>query len=75
VPQDVAIVGFDGLPETAYYWPPLTTVYQDQQLLGRTAVQALIGVIESEQGSDMTQHQAILLQPELIVRASSARPA
>jgi len=72
VPQDLAVVGFDGLPETAHYWPPLTTVYQDQQLLGRTAVEELIRMIESDEKSgNGTKHKAILLQPELIVRASS----
>ena len=72
VPRDLAVVGFDGLPETAHYWPPLTTVYQDQQLLGRTAVKALVRMIESDEKSgNGTEPKAILLQPELIVRASS----
>jgi LacI family transcriptional regulator len=72
VPQDLAVVGFDGLPETAHYWPPLTTVYQDQQLLGRTAVEELVRMIESDgKSGNGIKHKAILLQPELIVRASS----
>jgi LacI family transcriptional regulator len=72
VPQDLAVVGFDGLPETAHYWPPLTTVYQDQQLLGRTAVKELVRMIESDEKSrNGTEPKAIMLQPELIVRASS----
>ena len=72
VPDDLAVVGFDGLPETAHYWPPLTTVYQDQQLLGRTAVKELVRIIEaSGKGGDEIEPVAILLQPELIVRAST----
>jgi LacI family transcriptional regulator len=72
VPADLAVVGFDGLPETAHYWPPLTTVYQDQQLLGRTAVEELVRMIEcSRKSKDGIEPKAILLQPELIVRASS----
>jgi DNA-binding LacI/PurR family transcriptional regulator len=68
----LAVVGFDGLPETAHYWPPLTTVYQDQQLLGRTAVEELVRIIESSAESrDETEPEAISHQPELIVRASS----
>jgi LacI family transcriptional regulator len=56
VPDDLAVVGFDGLPETARYWPPLTTVYQDEQLLGRTAVEELVRLIEtSGNGSDETE--------------------
>jgi LacI family transcriptional regulator len=72
VPQELAVVGFDGLPETAHYWPPLTTVYQDQQSLGRVAVEELVRMIESsEKATDKTEPETILLQPELIVRASS----
>jgi LacI family transcriptional regulator len=75
VPAALAVVGFDGLPETAHYWPPLTTVYQDQQSLGRTAVEELVRMIESSQKSkDGTEPKSILLQPELIVRASSLLP-
>jgi LacI family transcriptional regulator len=72
VPEDLAVVGFDGLPETAHYWPPLTTVYQDQQLLGRTAVEELVRMIEANRKSEgEAEPKSILLQPELIVRASS----
>jgi LacI family transcriptional regulator len=72
VPDDLAVVGFDGLPETAHYWPPLTTVYQDQQLLGQTAVAELVRMIEANRESkDEAEPKIMLLQPELIVRASS----
>jgi LacI family transcriptional regulator len=72
VPQDLAVVGFDGIPEAAYYWPPLTTVYQDQQQLGGTAVRELVQIIEaSQQDKAVTEPKTILFQPELIVRESS----
>ena len=75
VPADLAVVGFDGLPETAHYWPPLTTVYQDQKALGRTAVKELVRMIESSRKSrDAIEPKTILMQPELIVRASSMPP-
>ena len=75
VPQDLAVVGFDGLPETTHFWPPLTTVYQDQQQLGRVAVQRLVRMIESSpEDSSEREPEAIWLQPELIVRASSVPP-
>ena len=38
VPEDVSVVGFDDLPEAAYFAPPLTTVRQDFVELGRRAV-------------------------------------
>jgi LacI family transcriptional regulator len=72
VPQDLAVVGFDGIPEAAYYWPPLTTVYQDQQKLGGTAVRELVQIIEAtQQNKAVIEPQTILLQPELIARQSS----
>jgi LacI family transcriptional regulator len=72
VPQDLAVVGFDGVPEAAYYWPPLTTVYQDQQKLGGTAVRELVQIIEAtQQNKAVVEPQTILLQPELIARQSS----
>jgi len=75
VPQDLAVVGFDGIPETAYYWPPLTTVYQDQQKLGCTAVRELVQIIEaSRQSEAVIEPKTISLQPELIVRESSVVP-
>ncbi len=75
VPQDLAVVGFDGLPEAAHYWPPLTTVYQDQPQLGRFAVEELVRRVElSREGSVWTEPKTISLQPELIVRASSVAP-
>lgn len=75
VPQDLAVVGFDGIPESAYYWPPLTTVYQDQQKLGCIAVRELVQIIEaSQQSKAVVEPKTILLQPELIVRESSIAP-
>jgi LacI family transcriptional regulator len=72
VPQDLAVVGFDGLSEAAHYWPPLTTVYQDLQLLGSTAVQELIRAIDATRLNPGTfESNSILLCPELIVRESS----
>jgi LacI family transcriptional regulator len=72
VPQDLAIVGFDGIPETAYYWPPLTTVYQDLRELGCRAVRELIRILEASQKREsVVRPTTISLHPELIVRESS----
>jgi LacI family transcriptional regulator len=75
VPQDLGVVGFDGLPEGAHYWPPLTTIYQDQPRLGRIAVEELVGIVESgRKGKPQVEPKVISLQPELLVRASSTPP-
>jgi len=64
VPRDLSIVGFDDVPEAAFYHPPLTTVRQDLAEAGRRAVALLLGE------SDV----APSVQPELILRASTAPP-
>ena len=72
IPQDLAVVGFDGIPETAYYSPPLTTVRQDLNRLGCIAVEALIDVIERrEGGEDTIEPDRGALQPQIVVRESS----
>ncbi len=72
IPHDLAVVGFDGLPEAPYYWPPLTTVQQDQHKLGCIAVQEVVEIIENNwQGKPATEPKNILLQPTLKVRESS----
>jgi LacI family transcriptional regulator len=72
VPEDVAIVGFDNMPESAYFWPPLTTVYQKLAHVGRTAVQHLHQMIEARrEQTGPLEPVATTVEPELIVRASS----
>ena len=71
VPQDLALAGFDNIPQAAYFQPPLTTVHQPLARIGRAAVDLLHYQIES--GSQADSSPAILQEPELIVRASTLR--
>jgi LacI family transcriptional regulator len=72
VPEDLAVVGFDNTPESAYFWPPLTTVRQHLLELGSVAVQELNRMVEArQQDEEAPPPTAILLQPQLIVRKSS----
>ncbi len=71
VPQDLAVVGFDGLPEAAYFWPPLTTVYHNQNQLGCNAVSQIADLVETPAGEETPPPRVIWLQPELVVRESS----
>jgi LacI family transcriptional regulator len=66
VPEDVALVGFDDLPQAARTDPPLTTIRQPVHRLGGTAVDTLIDVIEHSNSSP----RRIVLPTELVVRAS-----
>ena len=71
VPNQLAVVGFDGIPESAYFCPSLTTVSQDPQLLGGQAVQSLVEMIEALQENRLIETQSILVPPTLVVRESS----
>jgi DNA-binding LacI/PurR family transcriptional regulator len=71
VPGDVSVVGFDDMDEAAHFWPPLTTVRQSFDDVGRHAVAALVGEIAN--GSQAST--SIRVPTELVVRASTARPA
>ena len=74
IPQDLAIVGFDNIPESACFWPPLTTVYQRLIDVGRIAVQTLHRMIEANRQLGTPEEVTVtLVKPELIVRASSLR--
>jgi LacI family transcriptional regulator len=66
VPDDVAVVGFDGLPSSRYTIPPLTTVRQPVYEKGQAAVDVLIGEIEDDDASPTHKE----LAPELVVRES-----
>lgn len=67
VPDDVSVVGFDDLPESAHFIPGLTTIRQDFAVLGRLAVEYIISMIENP---DTPVHQRVLL-PKLIIREST----
>jgi LacI family transcriptional regulator len=72
IPQDIAIVGFDNIPESACFWPPLTTVYQQLIDVGHIAVQKLHSMIEANRQANKTDEDHLtMVKPELIVRASS----
>lgn len=43
IPEDIAIVSFDGSPEAEYSWPGLTTLAQPIVEMARAAVEALVG--------------------------------
>jgi LacI family transcriptional regulator len=73
VPEDVAIVGFDNIPESEFFWPPLTTIQHDQNEAGRLAVQEIIRLIEAVHNHISPESRVNILIPEIIVRKSSLR--
>ncbi len=71
-PRDISVVGFDDLAVSAHIWPPLTTMRQPRDALGRIAAGALIDVIEGDRHITVPMH--MVLSSELIIRGSTARP-
>ncbi|WP_029432062.1 LacI family DNA-binding transcriptional regulator [Blastococcus sp. URHD0036] len=70
VPGEVSVVGFDDVPEAAYLLPGLTTVRQDFAELGRRGVGLVLDRLSGSAGGGGTP-----VQPQLVVRSSTAAPA
>jgi DNA-binding LacI/PurR family transcriptional regulator len=66
VPRDLSLVGFDDIPEAAYFTPPLTTVRQDFSELGKLCLQMLLGKIQGDGGG-----ASRVVPPELVLRSST----
>lgn len=73
IPDDLAIVGFDNIPEAAFFWPPLTTVFQQLIDVGCIAVEGLHKMIMERRLQQVhTENFSQMLRPRLIIRASSS---
>ena len=71
IPDELAFVGFDGLPEAAEFTPSLTTIRQPLQEMGRLSVTELVEALKSDEGSPV---RTISLPTELILGASAPLP-
>jgi DNA-binding LacI/PurR family transcriptional regulator len=70
VPADVSVIGFDDIPEAAYFAPPLTTVRQDFDEVGRRSLAALLAQID---GAAETSVDTV--GTTLVVRSSTSPPS
>jgi LacI family transcriptional regulator len=68
VPDDMAILGYDDIEFASAAAIPLTSVRQPRQQLGRTAADLLLA---ETTGDPAHVHRTVVLQPELVVRAST----
>ncbi|MET9464953.1 LacI family DNA-binding transcriptional regulator [Streptomyces sp. NPDC006544] len=66
IPQDVALVGFDDSVIARHMDPPLTSVRQPVEEMGRTMARLLLARIAGEEGDT-----AVVVPTELVVRESS----
>lgn len=71
IPDDVSVVGFDDIPEAAFFDPPLTTISQDFAALGALTMHRVLIAIEEPDGSA----ESTPIPTRLIVRSSTARPS
>ncbi|WP_202866094.1 LacI family DNA-binding transcriptional regulator [Kribbella turkmenica] len=71
VPDDLSVVGYDDAEVAGFLSPPLTTVRQDLDGVGRHCVSVLLSSMRGEKLDWSTR----LLAPELVIRASTAPPA
>ena len=70
VPDDLSVIGFDNVPESALSEPPLTTIEQPIQQMGFDAVKILIRLID---GNASPYREHTLLPTRLVVRGSCRR--
>jgi DNA-binding LacI/PurR family transcriptional regulator len=68
VPCDASVVGFDASPQAEFFNPPLTTVRQDYNELGRRGLELLLTAIEDGRQAKVQE----MIPADLIVRASTA---
>jgi DNA-binding LacI/PurR family transcriptional regulator len=67
VPGQISVIGYDDSPLMSCTEPPLSTIRQPIEAMGRAAVTMLVGQIE---GATVT-HDELLFEPELVVRGST----
>jgi len=66
VPEDVSVIGFDDIPTSAEFDPPITSIRQDRLALGRNGYYVLHAILNS------VAQSISMLRAELVVRSSTA---
>lgn len=69
VPDDIAVVGFDDLDVASLYNPPLTTIYQPKEDIGRLAMELLDKKINGINSG----YESVFLEHELRIRKSTVK--
>jgi LacI family transcriptional regulator len=69
VPDDLSVIGFDNVPESALATPPLTTINQPLREMGATALEILVGMLEDRE----PEATHVRLPTSMVERASCRR--
>ncbi|MEW9121161.1 MAG: LacI family DNA-binding transcriptional regulator [Thermotaleaceae bacterium] len=65
IPEDLSIMGFDGIDYARFFHPSITTVNQPGEYMGKKSAGILIDIIKKKK-----EHQHILLKTELLINDS-----
>jgi DNA-binding LacI/PurR family transcriptional regulator len=68
IPDQISVVGYDDLPQSNEFNPPLTTINQQLSRWGEFAMNMLLELISGH------KPEPVILQPRLVVRKSTAPP-
>jgi DNA-binding LacI/PurR family transcriptional regulator len=71
VPGDVSVVGFDDVPEAAYFLPPLSTIRPDFAEVASRTLEMLLGQLDAP---PTEARQPVVIAPTLVERDSVAAP-
>lgn len=71
VPEDVSVVGFDDIVFAGAFHPPLTTIRQPRQEIGRTSMRLLSDLLAGRP----IPNQPVIIPTELMIRQSTAPPS
>jgi LacI family transcriptional regulator len=69
-PRDVSVIGFNDMPFSERFNPPLSTIRIPQYEIGAAAAELLL----EQLGQGETEVRHVVLEPELVVRASTGSP-
>jgi DNA-binding LacI/PurR family transcriptional regulator len=71
IPEDISIVGFDDRPNSSYFTPSLSTVWQPVYSIGMLSARILLHHLKEE--DTKIEFRKEVFKPELIIRASSKK--
>jgi LacI family transcriptional regulator len=74
IPNQIGVIGFDDYPESNFFIPALTTIWQPLRELGASAVREIVAMIQMPSDTSVEEtKKAIFLQPKLIIRESTLK--
>jgi DNA-binding LacI/PurR family transcriptional regulator len=71
VPRDCSVVGFDDIPSSAFYNPPLTTIHQQLEMQGSLGAEIMEELIRARAEDRLSPPRHRKVAPRLIAREST----